>query len=272
MPTRSVRPDTPLDVVARRVVVIGVVVLAAANLVANLLHAMSGGSRATQYLMGWFNLNAEQSVPAWFSSLLLAAVAVAAFAVAVAERSRLGRRVATSAWSLIGAVFLWLSFDEVTGKHERVGFYLRQVMPDVEGVAVWLLVALPLAGAFALVTIPLLLRLPRAVAGRMILAGALYIAGAAGMESIGAVLIAQGHGPQSPLMVLEVLIEETLEMLATGLMLVTTLRYRASLVTEEPSSPPDLPTLDDAGGGAGGAVLKDVGRAVTTGPRREQLS
>ncbi len=123
--------------------------------------------------MPQLSLSYEHNVPTWLSSSLLLACALAAGAVA--RRERRWRRH----WWGVAAVFGYASLDEAAELHEHLGGHL-----DTSGVLYfdWVIPAVAILGVLAAVFLPFVRALAPATRWRLILAGAIYIGGAVGME------------------------------------------------------------------------------------------
>ena len=160
-----------------------------------------------------FDVDQENNLPSWFSGcLLLTASALLWFC---ARTKRVGGDPWSGTWYALALGFLLLSVDEVAGVHESINSMI---------VITW---AIP-GGAAALVIglafIPFLLHLPRRTAVLFALAGAIYLAGAAGLEVVGNSLVAQGLRDTLRYNLWS-LLEESLEMFGVILFLDTLLRY-----------------------------------------------
>lgn len=119
------------------------------------------------------SLSYEHNVPTWYSSSLLFACALAAGAVA-----RGAGRWRRHWWGVV-AVFGYASLDEAAELHEQLGGHL-----DTSGVLYfdWVIPAVAILGVLAAVFLPFVRALAPATRRRLILAGAIYIGGAVGME------------------------------------------------------------------------------------------
>ena len=88
----------------------------------------------------WFDLDAEGSVSAWFSSMQLFSVAGVAAYCALRERRR--------SWWWLSGLFLYISVDETAGFHEAIGEWLgRRIAPPLfpqGNIKVWMLAFFPL--------------------------------------------------------------------------------------------------------------------------------
>jgi hypothetical protein len=172
-----------------------------------------------------FSLDREANVPSWFSSaLLLTAAAVLALVAldALARRARWGRH-----WAGLSVVYVVLSLDETAEIHERIGSWLRAHLHlhgplHYAGVIPMLAVAL-----FVGITYVRFLRaLPRRTMLGVLLAAAIYITGAAGVEAASG-WWAEGHGSKSTALLLVSTVEENLEMFGTLLFILVVLAYFA---------------------------------------------
>ncbi len=160
-------------------------------------------------LVPMFDLDEEGNIPTLYSStlLLLSSVILAAFARA--KRSRADRFALY--WTGLSAIFLFLAVDEAASIHE-VLIRLREAF-ETRGVLhfPWLIVYIPLVLLVAAVYLRFLAALPRRTAGLFLLAGALYVGGAAGVEMIGGVQ-ASLYGEENLAYSLITTMEELLEL------------------------------------------------------------
>lgn len=174
-----------------------------------------------------FNLNEEQNVPTFYSALLLlASAALLAILAAAARRNDRSRRDAWY-WGGLAALFLFLSVDEAASIHELL---LRRV-GSAAGTSDLLHLdwVVPYVGAGAIVALlyaRFLLRLPRVIGIRIVAAGTIFVAGAAGIELIGSAVLRENDYDYGTLpMNLLFLAEETLEMLGVAYFITALLRY-----------------------------------------------
>jgi hypothetical protein len=159
-----------------------------------------------------FNLNTERNLPAWFSTLLLFAVAVAMLRGAYVE---FALKLGTAwGWLVLGVGFIYLSIDEQVRLHERLNGLL-DMGPGVFHYS-WVVFAIPGAIILALSFTPFLLRLPRSTASRLVVAGAVFLMGSVGFEMIGGLLISN---EQETFYLLSACMEESLEVIGTLLAL-----------------------------------------------------
>lgn len=173
------------------------------------------------YPMRLVDLNGEGNLPAMFSALLLLSVSAVLACIASAAPGQ-DRR----AWGVLSAGFLFLTFDEFLGFHERVSHVMRWLGVGGHGAThfAWVIPYGLISVALGALYVPFLLRLPRRTAALSVLAGATYLGGAVGCEMISGELV-EAYGRESRAMTLEILVEETLEMSGAAQFLVTLLAY-----------------------------------------------
>jgi len=119
-----------------------------------------------------FDLDEEESFGTWFSSGNLFFASLLLFLRARA--ARVAQEPGRIGWMVLAVGFLYLSIDEVVALHEL----LNSLLED----STWTTVAMPLVAALGLYFIPFLRRLDRRMALRFVLAGAVYVGGAVGVE------------------------------------------------------------------------------------------
>lgn len=171
------------------------------------LHQRLGG------LVRIFDVDAEASLPNWYSSLALAVAAALLGAIAASPRARGDARDRT-AWTALAVIFAALSLDEIAGIHEGVGKQVKQVL-HLGGWFhyAWVLpalVLLPLVGATFL---PFLSRLAPRRRRQFIVAGSVFVGGCVGMEIIGGRLASAEGGTLTFAYAVCFHLEESLEML-----------------------------------------------------------
>jgi hypothetical protein len=184
------------------------------------------------YLLGLiplFYVDDEANAPTWYSSmtLLLAAALLLAIARTVRER----RDPDWRHWAALAAVFAALSLDEVAQIHELLIAPLRGRIGVDDG---WLYYPWVIPGAiFAIVVAAsfarFLLRLTPVTRTLFIVAGAIYVAGTLGVETLTARLDFE-YGAADPAYVVAATIEETLEMAGIIIFLHALVRHLRILV------------------------------------------
>jgi hypothetical protein len=156
-----------------------------------------------------FNFDAESSIPAWYSSMLMAAAALLLLAIAASTESR-------HRWRALAVVFLYLSADEAISIHERLVLPIRDAF-GLSGFLYfsWVVAAAPLLVLGALYFRPLVKSLPASMRLPVIVSGMVFVAGAFGFELVGGYVTSAGLGKVA--IAFSVTAEETLEI--TGLTL-----------------------------------------------------
>jgi hypothetical protein len=138
-------------------------------------------------------LGAEANIPNWFSTLLLLACGVVLLTIGAAAKQHV------SQWSWLGIVFLALSLDESAALHDlsaplftrSITWLARTVGGPFSGLQykpgyAWLIPGILFTAAIAVISVPLLLALPRQARYRFVMAGAIYVGGAVGFEALAA--------------------------------------------------------------------------------------
>jgi len=182
-----------------------------------------------------FDLNLEANVPTWYSSAAFLLTAAAVGIVAIATR-QLHAPFARH-WTLLALIFVYLSLDEVSRFHEHWGALLERPLAwmrradTVGGIFrnLWVIPAGLVALVVGLSYLRFLGHLPRKTRTIFLASGTLFVAGAVGMEMVGAHLSATGLRSSAQFAVL-VTVEEVLEMGSIVLFLYGVVEYLESHV------------------------------------------
>ena len=118
-----------------------------------------------------FDVDEEESIPTWFSSMLLLITSITLFLVAILCKQNKDKNA--NYWLGLGAGFAFMSVDEIAGFHETLNT-VTQVSWAVPG----LVVALVVGGMY----LKFLTALPSATAIRFMMSGAIFVGGAVGVE------------------------------------------------------------------------------------------
>jgi hypothetical protein len=179
----------------------------------------------TASLAARLSIDGEATVPAWFSSGLIAACALALLAIAGLERARgAGDARHTRHWALLGALFVVLSAEEIVDFH-TIPIFPGSVVVGVRDTlgAPWLLVGIPFVALFVAANVRFLRALPPRTRNGFLAAGAVYVGGALGVEAIEVVhYFREGY---DGVMVALVTLEEWMEMAGMLLLLGVLLRH-----------------------------------------------
>ena len=154
---------------------VGMAIVSSAGLLAEILKDALR-LRGDQGLVPIFSMSYEQNVPTWYSSLLLFTAAALLFVVGAAARK--SRAPFAFHWYALGVGFIYISLDEVASIHESFGF-LR-----LGGVLYfsWVIPAAAVVVLVGLSYLRFLKHLDPKTRARFLIAGAIYVGGAVGME------------------------------------------------------------------------------------------
>lgn len=180
-----------------------------------------------------FNLEGENNLPAWYSSLALL-LSSAMLAIIGLHRKQEAKSWAWH-WLILAIIFLCLSADETASIHEMAASpihhwlesrgHLDSVIPVI-GTA-WLLAGIPFAAIVFLAFCQFLLKLPAMTRVLFLIAGGLYITGAIGLEALGGRYIDQHSGSRTLTYEVMVAMEEGLEMIGVVVFIYALMMYIA---------------------------------------------
>lgn len=212
----------------RRALTILVVVLTALSFVGTLgdrfLHLRLSG------FVDIFDVDAETSIPNWYSAVALAVSAALLAATAAASRARKQTRD-LPAWTALTLIFTFLSLDEIAGIHERVGRRLHYLL-HLDGFFrfAWVVPALVLVALVGATFLPFLSRLPARRRRQFVAAGLIFVGGAVGMEMIGAKVYTAAGENLTLAFVVCYHLEEFMEMLGIVLFNAALIEHLAELL------------------------------------------
>lgn len=170
-----------------------------------------GEAQTTLYWFYFFDVGREINVPTWFSAgLWIVAAVLAGYFARHAPRNR-------RSWVLFAVVCAMASLDETLELHERLdvlGNAIAEHLPVHLGFT-WVIPGAVIALAVVALLIRLVLNLPRGPRLGLLLAGAVFMIGAVGVESLSGLYIGRETLPWQ--FFLLTLIEETLEMTGEAL-------------------------------------------------------
>lgn len=160
------------------------VALTVVSLIAQFSYIFLGPGEFTRLLPMLF-VGKDDSLPGWYSSVILLSCSVLLAAIARVV-SRSGERYAFH-WAVLAAVFLYLAVDEGVAIHEKLS-PLGRAMLRAFGVEsglisrAWVVPAIIVVIVVALAYLRFLLRLPRRTKRLFVVAGILFVGAAIGME------------------------------------------------------------------------------------------
>ncbi|PSN13746.1 hypothetical protein C7293_14680 [filamentous cyanobacterium CCT1] len=181
---------------------------------------------SSEWFYGLFSLDEELNIPAWYSSfMLLAASALLAVITATKRADRY-----FSYWKNLSLIFLFLSLDEAFSFHEiliipalRETFNFLPIFFHT-----WVVFGIPVVIFLGFKYLRFFLNLPGRTRSLFLLAAALYVFGALGMEMVNGLLRVY-FGQFAVSTTAAIVLEELLEMAGTATFIYALLVYLSSL-------------------------------------------
>lgn len=209
---------------ARRVLVILAALLPLLSLTVLLLSLVSPLPASVTRL---FDVNGEMNVPAWYSTMgLMASACLLGAAAAPAGAFR-------PHWAALAALFAGLSADEMIGVHEELGVLVRNRFALTGYLRhAWVLPAFAALAVLGAAYLRFLKALPARTRGSFLVAGAIFVGGAAGVEMIGGKLT-DVYGRASLAYALSTHVEEFMELLGIALFNAALLEHLAGALGHE---------------------------------------
>lgn len=166
-------------------------------------------------------LNGEQTIPAWYSSLLLFAAALLLGGIALRERAQAAG--SSSRWIVLAPVFLLLSMDESVALHETI----RPLLETLGIHTQWMFFGAAFVALLAVYLLPWVLSLEPRTRALFLLSAALFVGGALGLETASG-FVARSAGLESVAYISITAFEEMFEMLGSCLFIYALLDYLRS--------------------------------------------
>lgn len=168
--------------------------------------------------MNWLDINVEQSVATWWTSMMWAALAAYLFSAGVST----GRNM----WLVLASGALLLSLDEIIMIHESIGHSIAPFFDGASGVwaSKWVIVGVPAVVASLLALLPFVRSLPRRTAVGLVASGVVFVTGAVGCEMLFSAAVTEWAWPDWLILTL-IVAEETLEMLGVALAIAVIAAY-----------------------------------------------
>jgi hypothetical protein len=186
----------------------------------------------------------EWSVPTAFSTLLLLFASLLLGLITAVRRRQTGSP--EWHWAILSIGFFAMAADEALSFHEMLIQPGRRLLGGGDlGFLYfpWVVPGIALVLVLALFFWRFVLELPPRTRGAFLLAAAVYLGGAIGVEIVGARIV-ESHGPQSAGYVLLTTVEEGLEMAGILLFIRALLNYLAENYREVRFTFAELPTSD----------------------------
>jgi hypothetical protein len=179
-------------------------------------------NRATRLWLRMFEMGRESSLPTWYQATALLASSGILLLIAWVKRRRDEPYVRH--WAFLGAIFLFFSIDEIAMFHERVGqtlgFFFTGSGPLLY---LWVIPGAIFTLIVGLSYLRFLGHLPTDIRMLVVLAGAIFVGGALGVEVVSA-WYEDNHGITLTYRLLDTT-EETMEKLGIVLFIYALLTY-----------------------------------------------
>lgn len=161
------------------------IALIGANLMAHLIRYLIGDSTPNR-LLRLFDVNSEANIPTFFSVGILLTAAYLLYAVAVVSKRQ--SRPFVIHWYMLSALFVLLAVDEFMQLHELVSWGLARSIgiDDVRKYYVWVIPGILFLLGITATFYRFLFHLPALLRRRLLLAGAIFVGGAVGLEIVAA--------------------------------------------------------------------------------------
>lgn len=200
------------------------------------------GHNEVKGLVLLFFLDQEQNIPSFFCALLLFIAAQLLALTGVIEYRQKGAHAGR--WVLLALLFLYISYDEAFQVHEGLVAPVRALLGEGRlGIFyfAWVIPAIALLLLIGLCFLGFMRDLPRATRRAFLLAAALFIGGAMGMELIAGAYV-ELHGSETATYSLLATVEECLEMGGVIFFIRSILAYlgehrRGTLIRFAPAAP-----------------------------------
>jgi hypothetical protein len=166
-------------------------------------------------IVALIDLQGEDSLPAWYSSMLLLLAGLLLGFVGWIKRTRRQRFVWH--WLILGFIFALMSADETIQFHERASWPFERVL-KLEGAFLygWVLPALAFVVVVGISYLKFLVHLPARTRWRFVVAGTVYVGAALGLEMVEGVWDT-AHGKDNGAYIAMVATEEIGEMIGVAI-------------------------------------------------------
>lgn len=167
-----------------------------------------------------FNVNAEVSIPTWYSQFQLLLTAILALFIGYIATSY------KAYWFWLSGIFLYLSIDEGSGIHELTSSLVTKTFNLTPGpIFSWILLFGLAFAVIGIIYYRMVSSLPRPVNKLIILGALVFVAGAIGFEIIGSWIASQSGNEKGIAYGLIVGVEEFLEMVGISIFIYALLLY-----------------------------------------------
>jgi len=130
------------------------------------------------------NLDKESNLPTVYQFLTMAFSGVLLGSIAYIKMKK--NAAYKYNWLIMAIVFIYLAFDELRGIHEKLSNPIKDLLKLTDYFYfAWVLAGIAFALIFLIINIKFLFHLEPGVRNKFIIAGSLYVFGAAGLEIVG---------------------------------------------------------------------------------------
>lgn len=219
-------------------------VLVVAGILANSLYGFKSDhyliNEALESYIRLFSLDKEANIPTWYSSLLLFFASITLILISVLSSTK--GELYVSHWAILSLIFLLLSVDETAIIHEMLVKAMRMAFNTTGYLYYgWVIPGALFVVAIAFAYRKFLFALPSSTRIQIIIAGAIYVGGALGFESISG-KIAETNGDSGFAYNALTTLEEACEMLGVIVFIFALLQYLAKNFGEFQITFKGLPT------------------------------
>jgi hypothetical protein len=168
-------------------------------------------------------MGSEGNLPTYVSALLLMTASILLFVIGSQQRSKDSPFVLH--WLILAGGMLFMSVDEASQIHEKVGRLIHYMFGPTEGIwfYAWFIPYIPLVLILFIFYIPFLRNLPFRFGGLFFAAGFVYVAGAIGAEMVESYMQYHDLRGETP----QWIIEESLEMFGVIILIYALLKFLA---------------------------------------------
>ena len=168
-----------------------------------------------------FDVMAEGNIPSWYSGALLLIAAVLIAVIAADPRTR--HEKYHERWAVLAVLFVLFSLDEIAYLHEGVNNFLSQQEGGFLTIG-WILPAAVFVLIAGLWFAPFILSLPQKTKRLFIIAAAIFLTGALGLEVVDNFLVSD-LSVQAPIVLISNHLQDLLEMSGTSLFIYALLSH-----------------------------------------------
>lgn len=180
-----------------------------------------------------FDMDEENTIPTYISSLNMLIAAVILGIIALIIKRRKGEF--WKQWAIMGSIFFLLSLDESASIHEGISSRFNVMVGGLSGTThyAWAILGSVLIVGFLIYFSRFIFALPVKTRNRFILSGAVFLAGAIGVEALGGFIYSQ-MGTDTLVYQISVVVEESMEMVGICLFIWSLFRYMSESLAAKP--------------------------------------